>query len=66
MIYRTAIEILDTDALPAGAGQMVESLRGAPDSQDPLVTLFSVFSCLGRLAFGYLPEHFLHVRGTPR
>ena len=44
----------------------MESLKGPPDGQDPLLTLFSVASCFGRLVFGFLPEQALHVWGTPR
>ena len=55
------------DVLSLGfAGQLVQSLNGPADGQDPLLSLFSVFNCLGRVFFGSFPEMALHRWGTPR
>lgn len=50
----------------SSTGQLVESLGGAADGQDVLVSLFSIFSAAGRLACGFLPEVLLRRYGVPR
>jgi hypothetical protein len=47
-------------------GELVLALGGARSQQDSQVALFSVGSCMGRLAAGLVPERALAARGTPR
>jgi hypothetical protein len=53
-------------ALLNNLGQFVVALGGERGGQVVLVSLFSVANAGGRLLMGYVPEHFLHARGTPR
>lgn len=47
-------------------GQIVIALGGVKDGQVVMVSLFSVANAAGRLTMGYIPEHYLHARATPR
>ncbi|KAK9815489.1 hypothetical protein WJX72_004521 [[Myrmecia] bisecta] len=44
--------------------QLVDALGGS--SPAVFVSLYSVTNCAGRLLGGYIPERFLHSKGTPR
>lgn len=61
-----AIGIASGLAFLNSSSQMVISLGGTPIMKTVLVTFFGVASCAGRMFFGALSEHALHVHGYSR